>query len=88
MTKRINENQIVKILEEAKVGIISIDELCRKYGISRSTYYTWRDKYSDMTISDVKRLKHLEDENRKLKQMYANVSLEVTVLKDIIEKKL
>lgn len=88
MTKRINESQIVKILDEAKSGEQSIDDLCRQYGISRSTYYSWRDKYAGMTVSDIKKLKQLEEENRKLKQMYADLSLEITVLKDIIEKKL
>jgi putative transposase len=88
MTKRINESQIVKILDEAKSGERSIDDLCRQYGISRSTYYSWRDKYAGMTVSDIKKLKQLEEENRKLKQMYADLSLEITVLKDIIEKKL
>ena len=88
MTKRIKENQIVKILDEAKTGAITIEELCRKHGISTATYYNWKDKYAGMTLADIKRLKHLEDENRRLKQMFANQSLEIAMLKDIIEKKL
>lgn len=88
MTKRINENQIVKILDEAKTGAMTIEELCRKHGISTATYYNWKDKYVGMTLADIKRLKHLEDENRRLKQMFANQSLEIAMLKDIIEKKL
>jgi putative transposase len=88
MTKRINENQIVKILDEAKTGAMRIEELCRKHGISTATYYNWKDKYAGMTLADIKRLKHLEDENRRLKQMFANQSLEIAMLKDIIEKKL
>lgn len=88
MTKRINENQIVKILDEAKTGVMTIEELCRKHGISTATYYNWKDKYAGMTLADIKRLKQLEDENRRLKQMFANQSLEIAMLKDIIEKKL
>ena len=88
MTKRINENQIVKILDEAKTGAVTIEELCRKHGISTATYYNWKDKYAGMTLADIKRLKQLEDENRRLKQMFANQSLEISMLKDIIEKKL
>ena len=88
MTKRINENQIVKILDEAKTGAMTIEELCRKHGISTATYYNWKDKYAGMTLADIKGLKQLEDENRRLKQMFANQSLEIAMLKDIIEKKL
>ncbi len=88
MTKRINENQIIKILDEAKTGAMTIEELCRKHGISTATYYNWKDKYTGMTLADIKRLKQLEDENRRLKQMFANQSLEIAMLKDIIEKKL
>jgi putative transposase len=88
MTKRINENQIVKILDEAKTGAMTIEGLCRKHGISTATYYNWKDKYAGMTLSDIKRLKQLEEENRRLKQMFANQSLEIAMLKDIIEKKL
>jgi putative transposase len=84
MTKRINENQIVKILDEAKTGVMTIEELCRKHGISTATYYNWKDKYAGMTLADIKRLKQLEDENRRLKQMFANQSLEIAMLKDII----
>lgn len=88
MTKRTNENQIVKILDEAKTGAMTIEELCRKHGISTVTYYNWKDKYAGMALADIKRLKQLEDENRRLKQMFANQSLEIAMLKDIIEKKL
>ncbi|MBP9769048.1 MAG: integrase core domain-containing protein [Burkholderiales bacterium] len=53
MTKRINENQIVKILDEAKTGAMRIEELCRKHGISTATYYNWKDKYAGMTLADI-----------------------------------
>jgi putative transposase len=84
---RFTESQIVNILKEGEAGM-SVPEICRKHGISRSAYYKWRAKYSGMEVSDLKRLKELQEENRSLKQMYADLSLENRVLKDIIEKKL
>ncbi len=74
MKKRKPESQIVAILKEAEVGL-SIQEICRQYGIGQSTVYKWREKYGGMEVSDVKRLKELEEENRRLKQMYAELSL-------------
>lgn len=84
---RFSEPQIVKILKEVEGGR-SAKEVCREYGFSEATYYNWRAKYGGMELPDIKRLKGLEEENRRLKQMYADLSLEHTVLKDIIEKKL
>jgi putative transposase len=84
---RFTESQIVKILKEVEAGRM-VKEVCREYGMSDATYYNWKAKYGGMEASDVKRLKELEDENRKLKQMYAELSLEYKVLKDVIEKKL
>ena len=84
---RYSEEQIIKILKEAETGIPLLD-LCRKYGIGKSTFYKWRSKYGGLDVSDVKRLKALEAENRRLKQMYAELSLEHQVLKEIVEKKL
>jgi putative transposase len=83
---RFTESQIVNILKEGEAGM-AVPEICRKQGISRSAYYKWRAKYSGMEVSDLKRLKELQEENRNLKQMYADLSLENRVLKDIIEKK-
>jgi putative transposase len=83
---RFTESQIVKILKEVEAGRM-VKEVCREYGMSDATYYNWKAKYGGMEASDVKRLKELEDENRKLKQMYAELSLEYKVLKDVIEKK-
>ncbi|MDM7861634.1 transposase, partial [Alteromonas sp. ASW11-36] len=74
MTKRKTESQIVAILKEAEAGL-SVQEICRQYGIGQSTFYKWREKYGGMEASDVKRLKELEEENRRLKQMYAELSL-------------
>ncbi len=81
------EQQIVKILKEAEAGV-PVAELSRQYGFSQSAFYKWKAKYGGMDISALKRLKELEDENSKLKQMYAELSLEHKVLKDIVEKKL
>ena len=84
---RFTETQIVRILKEAESGKM-VKDVCREHGISDATYYNWKAKYGGMEASDIKRLKELEDENRRLKQMYAELSLEHKVLKDIIEKKL
>jgi putative transposase len=84
---RYSEAQIIKILKEAEAGV-PIEDLCRQYGMSRSTYYKWKSKYGDMEVSQLKRLKELEEENRRLKRMYAELSLDHEILKDIIEKKL
>ena len=81
------ESQIVNILKEAEAGV-ALDDLIRQHGFSRASFYKWKAKYSGMSVSDLKRLKELEEENRRLKHMYANLSLEHEVLKDIIEKKL
>ena len=84
---RFNESQIVGILKESDTGV-KVQDIWRKYNISSGTYYKWKSKYGGMEVSDVKRLKELEGENRRLKQMYADVSLENRALKDLIEKKL
>ena len=84
---RFTESQIVNILKEAEAGV-SVEDLMRQHGFSRATFYKWKAKYSGMSASELKRLKELEEENRRLKQMYADLSLEHEVLKDIIEKKL
>lgn len=82
-----SESQIVNILKEAEAGV-ALDDLIRQHGFSRASFYKWKAKYSGMSVSDLKRLKELEEENWRLKHMYANLSLEHAVLKDIIEKKL
>ena len=84
---RFSETQIVNILKEAGAGI-AVDELSRKHGFSKSTFYKWKAKYSGMDASALRRLKELEEENRRLKQMYAELSLEHQALKDIVQKKL
>jgi putative transposase len=82
-----SETQIVNILKEAEAGI-PVEELSRKHGFSQSAFYKWKAKYSGMDASALKRLKELEEENRRLKQMYADLSLEHQALKDIVQKKL
>jgi putative transposase len=82
-----SESQIVSFLKEAEVGV-SVEELSRQHGFSKASFYKWKSKYSGMSVSELRRLKELEEENRRLKQMYANLSLDYQVLKDIVEKKL
>lgn len=84
---RHSENEIVRAVKQLDSGI-SADVICREYGISRGTLYNWRSKYSGMESSHIKRLKELEEENRRLKQMYADLALDNKILKDVIEKKL
>jgi len=84
---RFSETQIVNILKEAEAGI-AVEALSRKHGFSKSAFYKWKAKYSGMDASALKRLKELEEENRQLKQMYVDLSLEHQALKDIVQKKL
>ncbi len=83
---RFSEQQIVRILREVEGGR-TVKEVSREYGISDTTYYNWKAKYGGMEVSDIRRLKELEDENQRLKRMYANLSLEHEALKDVIAKK-
>ena len=85
--RRFTELQIIKVLKQVEGGR-SVQDVCREYGVSQATYYNWKAKYGGMEASDIKRLKELEAENRRLKQMYANLSLENEALKDILEKKI
>ena len=87
MKRRFTENQIISILKEADSGI-PIAELTRKYGLGNSTIYHWRAKYGSTAVSDLKALKRLKAENRRLKDLYAKISLEHTILQEAIEGKL
>ena len=82
---RFTEEKIVRILNEADAGI-SVQDLCRKYGMSDSTLYNWKKKFGGMAVSDVKRLKALEDENRRLKQIVGDLTLDKQVLETVIAK--
>jgi putative transposase len=84
---QLSENQIIKILKEAEAGV-PVTDLCRTHGFSKSSFYKWKAKYGGMEASDLRHLRELQEENRRLKQMYAELSLEHQVLKDIVEKKL
>ena len=83
--KRYSEEQIITVLKDAESGI-KVPELCRKYGMSEPTYYNWKAKYSGMTVSDLRRLKVLEEENRKLKRIVADQTLDILALKEINAK--
>src|SRR5271157_3903264 len=82
---RFSESQIVGILKEAEAGV-GLDDLICQHGFSKASFYKWKAKYSGMSVNELKRLKELEEENRRLKQMCANLSLEHEALKEIIEK--
>ena len=84
---RFSETQIISILKEADAGL-AVKQVCRKHGISDATFYNWKSKYGGMSASELKRLREVEAENAKLKRMYAELALENTALKDLIEKKL
>ncbi|NLY84084.1 MAG: transposase, partial [Acholeplasmataceae bacterium] len=85
MKKRFSEEQIIKILKEHKAGKKATD-LIREHNISEQTFYRWKSKYGGMEVSEAKRLKQLEDENRRLKGLVADLTLDNHILKDIISK--
>ena len=83
--KRYTEEQIIAVLNEAESGARTAD-LCRKYGMSDATFYNWKAKYAGLTVSELKRLKSLEDENRRLKQIVAQQALDNWALKELLSK--
>ncbi len=86
MRKRHSEEQIIGVLKESEAGMKTA-ELCRKHGISEGTFYKWKSKFGGMDVSDAKRLRTLEDENRRLKQLVAEQALDAIVLKELLKKK-
>ena len=82
---RFSEERIINVLKEHQAGI-PVVELCRKHGISDATFYTWRTKYGGMEVSDARKLKALEDENRKLKKLLAESLLDVATLREALGK--
>ena len=82
-----SESEIIKAVKDLEGGISS-EIICREHGISRGTLYHWRGKYGGMEVSQIKRLRELEEENSKLKRMYANLALDNEILREVIEKKL
>ena len=83
---KFTEEQMVALLKEQEAGI-SIEELVRKHGINRQSFYRWKAKFGGMNVSDVKKMRQLEEENARLKKMVANISLENDAMKDLIQKK-
>jgi putative transposase len=83
--KRFTEEQIIGILKEADAGL-PLSELCRKYGMSNATFYNWKAKYGGLTVSEARRLKSLEEENRKLKTIVADLTLDNQALKAVVSK--
>ena len=86
MKKRHTEEQIIAVLKEAEAGGKTA-EICRKHGISDATFYKWKAKYVGMEVSDLRKLRALEDENRRLKQIVANQTLDIQALKAVLSKK-
>jgi len=84
---KFSEGQIIKILKETEITGKTVADVCREHGIAQSTYYKWKSKYGGLDESQLRRLKELEEENCRLKRMYADLSLEHMIVKDIIEKK-
>ena len=83
---RFTETQIVSILKQQEAGR-STKEICREHAISEATFYNWKSKYGGMEASDVKRMKELEEENARLKRMYANLAMDNEILRDLFTKK-
>ena len=84
---KFSENQIITILKAVEAGR-TVRDVCREHEISEATYYQWKSKYGGMQASDIRRLRELEEENRRLKAMYAELSLEHRILKEVLTKKL
>jgi len=82
---RFSEEQIINVLREQQAGV-PVADLCRKHGISDATFYTWRTKYGGMEVSDARKLKAVEEENRKLKKLLAEAMLDVATLREALGK--
>jgi putative transposase len=84
--KRFSEEQIIAVLKEAEAGAKTPD-LCRRHGITQQTFYRWKSKYGGLEVSEMRRLRHLEDENRRLKHVVAELTLDNRALKEVLTKK-
>ena len=86
MKQRFTEEQIIKIIQEAKGGL-TVKSVFRQYAIAQGTYYRWRNKFDGLTLSEGRRLKTLETENKKLQRLFAEQDLDIVALKDVVSKK-
>jgi putative transposase len=84
---RFSDQQIAFILRQAEAGV-TVEEICRKAGISEATYYNWRKKYGGLMPSEMKRLKQLDEENQRLKKLVADLALDKEMLQDVIRRKI
>lgn len=84
---KFTEHQIAFVLKQAETGT-AVSEVCRKVGVSEATFYNWKKKYGGLGVSELRRLRQLEDENSKLKQIVADLSLDKQMLQDVLKKKL
>jgi putative transposase len=82
---RFSEEQIIAVLKEAEAGA-KVTELCRRHGISDATFYTWRSRYGGLEVSEMRRLRQLEEENRRLKAIVADQALDLRALKEVLAK--
>jgi putative transposase len=85
MKRRFTDEQIIGILKEHEAGITAKD-LCRKHGMSDATFYKWKAKFSGLEVNEARRLRDLEDENRKLKRLMADLSLDKMALEEVLKK--
>jgi len=85
MVKKYTEEQIITVLREGEAGA-KVADLCRKYGMSAAAYYNWKAKYAGLTVSELERLKALEEENRRLKQIVGEQALDIRALKELLSK--
>lgn len=83
---RFTDEQIIGLLKQAEAGV-SVQELCRKHGVSQWTFYRWRSKFGGMAVPDARRLREVEEENRRLKRLVADQALDVQMLKEALAKK-
>ena len=86
MKRRFTEEQIIGILNEVEAGL-KVKDLCRKHNVSEQTYYRWKSKYGGMSVSEIRRLKELEQENTRLKKLVAEKELHIDALQEVISKK-
>jgi len=84
--RRFKQEQIIEVLKAAEAPGITVQEVCRIYGVGQSCFYRWRQKYEGLDASEARRLKELEDENRRLKQLLANRDLEIDAVQRILRK--